>query len=129
MVAQISPVQGYFQLLIVISITSVAWQIPKSMIIVNTIDKCISISTNYCNGVFSAMAKYLRMIIRPFHASLVVSIQEEHIDTFRNGETRDLICTGLYHVTRDNGIIGTEELYTDASGMGVDNSDIEVVLQ
>jgi hypothetical protein len=42
------------------------------------------------------MAEYRTMIVRPIHASLVVSLQEEYWNTFRDGETRVVVCTGTY---------------------------------
>jgi hypothetical protein len=50
------------------------------------------------------------MVIRPFHASLEVSLQEEFLNTFRDGETRVLIYTGAYHISRDNSNMGTIEV-------------------
>jgi len=128
MVPQIDPAQGYVQISPLIPITGVAWQIPNSMIIVDTINKCICISTNLCDGVSFAVAEYHRMVVTPFHASLGVSLQEQYLNTFRDGETRDHVCTGTYHIIRDHGNIGTQELCTDAPGIGVDITDIEVVM-
>jgi hypothetical protein len=99
------------------------------MIFVDTIDKCISISTYLRNGLTSSMAEYRRMVFRPFHASLEVSLREEYLNTFRDGETRVPVCIGTYLITRDNSNMGTKELCIDAAGMGVDIPDIEVVMQ
>jgi len=129
MVAQIDPAQGYAQLSALIPITGAAWRIPMSIIFVDTIDECISISTYLRNGLSSSIAEYCRMVVTPFHASLEVSLQEEYLNTFRDGETRVLVYTGTYHITRDNSNMGTKELCIDAAGMGVDIPDIEVVMQ
>jgi len=72
MVAQIYPPQGYVQLSALIPITGVAWRIPKSMIFMDIIKKCISISTYLRNGLSSSMAEYPRMVVRPCRASLEV---------------------------------------------------------
>lgn len=39
------------------------------------------------------------------------------------------MCTGMYHITRDNRKLRTNKLSIDAAGMGVDIHDIEVVMQ
>jgi hypothetical protein len=78
MVAQIDPAQSYVQLSALIPRTSAAWRIPKSMLFVDNIAECIGISTHLRNAQCSSMAEYRTMIVRPIHASLVVSLQEEY---------------------------------------------------
>jgi superfamily II DNA helicase RecQ len=129
MVPQIDPAQGYAQLSVLIPITGAAWRIPKSINCLDTFDECISISTHVRNGLSSSIAKYRSIDVRPFHTSLEVSLREEYLTTSRPGETRVLVCTGMYHITKNNRNMSTKDLCIDPAGMGVDIPDIEVFMQ
>jgi hypothetical protein len=65
----------------------------------------------------------------PLHVSLEVSLQEDNLNTVRDGETSVLICTGTYYITRESSNMGTKELCIDAAGIGEDIPDIDVVMQ
>jgi len=128
MVIQIDPARGYAQWSVLIPITSVVWWVPHSMIFVGSIDECIGILSYVPNGLSSSMAKYYRILNRPFHASLQVSFQEEYLNTFSDCETRIPGCSSMYHITMDNRNMGTKNIWIDTAGMSVDSADIGVVM-
>lgn len=129
MVALINLAQCYVQLSVLISVTSVAWRIPKSMIFVDTINDGICIATYLRNELSCSMAEYHRKIIRPYDASLEFRVSEEYLNVFKDGKTRVLVCTNTYHITWGNRNMGTTELCIDSAGMGVDIPDKEVIMQ
>jgi superfamily II DNA/RNA helicase len=77
------------------------------MIFVDTIDEYISITTYLRNGLSSSsIAGYRTIVVRHCHGAREVSSQEEYLIKFRNRETRVLVCTSTYHISRDNNIMG-----------------------
>ena len=97
---------------ILIPASGALWMIPKAMVFVDSIDRAHGIVESlqkslYCRG-FAVLEAEL--VVRPFSANLEQMTRKAFMEFFRMGNTRVLVCT-------------------DAAGMGIDVSDVQIVMQ